>query len=91
MKLEDRLKVALNKFYDYITERDIIKVADEYSNKRIPKEAREAIYTDLIKLVGANELEVGHKEYYDIDRAITRNRLRAELRKKISEYTGVKE
>lgn len=52
--------------------------------------SREAIYQDLLELIGEDELEVGHKEYYDTDRAITRNQLRAELRNKLKGYCGVK-
>lgn len=79
--LEDRLKAALNKFYDY-------------SNKRIPKETREAIYKDLMAIIGDDEEQVlPHpllNNYDGVQRCVGRNQFRAELRQKISEYCGVK-
>lgn len=37
------LKTAFNDFYDYITEKDIIKAAHEYSTKSIYKGAKTAL------------------------------------------------
>ena len=42
-RTKEILEKALNDFYDYITERDMIKVADEYSNKRILTQALDSI------------------------------------------------
>ena len=38
--LDSILEEAFNNFYDYITEKDIIKVAHEYSEKTVYKQAR---------------------------------------------------
>lgn len=50
-RLGEILETALNDFYDYITEKDIIKVADEYSNKTIPKKAKQAIRELFLEVV----------------------------------------
>lgn len=43
--LDEILTKAVNDFYDYITERDIIKAAHEYSNKTIYKETKQQLET----------------------------------------------
>lgn len=55
-KLDEILVTCLNEFYDYITEKDIVKVADEYSNKTIPKKAKASLIALIEKeIIGPNE------------------------------------
>lgn len=42
-ELDTILTKAFNDFYDYITEKDIIKVSHEYSEKSIYKDAKAAL------------------------------------------------
>jgi len=41
--IDEILTKAFNDFYDYIIEKDIVKVAHEYSEKTVYKEAHQAI------------------------------------------------
>lgn len=85
-RLDEILETALNDFYDYITEKDIIKVADEYSNKTIPKKAKQAIDRLFLDVVG-------YEPYPDEAKSVTydlmvRSSLRAELRTTITGKEG---
>lgn len=48
VEIEKIVTKVFNDFYDYITERDIIKAAHEYSEKTIYKEATQAIYNLIL-------------------------------------------
>lgn len=48
-RVEEILTKAFNDFYDYITEKDIVKVAHEYSEKTVFKQASQEIQKMLVE------------------------------------------
>jgi hypothetical protein len=48
-KIDELLTKAFNDFYDYITEKDIVKVAHEYSEKTVYKTAKASLLQMLVE------------------------------------------
>lgn len=61
-ELDRILKKLLNDFYDYMTERDILKTAHEYSEKTIYKTAKQALQAHINKQVIEGRIEEWIKE-----------------------------
>jgi DNA topoisomerase IB len=80
--IENILKKAFNDYYDYITEKDIIKAAHEYSEKTAFKEAAQQLRQYIDKEI------IGEDEPFSMHGGQSwefKNQLRAEQRYKLRE------
>lgn len=89
--LDEILTKAFNDFYDYITEKDIIKVAHEYSEKTVYNQAKLSLNRYIDEIIGIDELSASRplgmpEQIYN--RLKDRDELRAELRVKLLKGTG---
>jgi len=91
--IDEILTKAFNDFYDYIIEKDIVKVAHEYSEKTVYKEAHQAITQAMLDMVGEDEkpdMRLGQNAYIYSGAVQYRNELRATQRKALKKNMGLK-